>query len=154
MMILNKDFRELLHLLNDHGVEYLVVGGYAAILYGHVRATGDIDLWVKSTIENGKATLAALHDFGFGSLSIDEHDFTRNDSIIQLGYPPYRVDFLTTIDGVSFETCYENRHVVYYEDLPIPFINLEDLKTNKRASGRLKDLADLEALESNSKEGE
>ncbi|RNC71789.1 MAG: hypothetical protein ED859_03550 [Desulfuromonadales bacterium] len=153
-MILNKDFRELLHLLNEHGVEYLVVGGYAAILYGHVRATGDIDLWVRSTVENGRAIIAALHDFGFGSLSIDEHDFCRGDSIIQLGYPPYRVDFLTSIDGVSFETCYVNRHVVHYEGLSIPFIDFEDLKTNKRASGRLKDLADLEALESNSKEGE
>jgi hypothetical protein len=148
-MILNKDFRELLQLLNENGVEYLVVGGYATILYGHVRATGDIDLWVRATPANGKAIIATLHEFGFGSLAIDESDFSHGDSIVQLGYPPYRIDFLTSIDGVTFDSCYERRHVVQYEDISIPFIDLEDLKINKRASGRHKDLADLEALESN-----
>jgi hypothetical protein len=153
-MILNKDFRELLQLLNENGVKYLVVGGYATILYGHVRATGDIDIWVRASLENGKSVVAALHAFGFGTLSIDENDFNRDDSIVQLSYPPYRVDFLTSIDGVTFDSCYEHRHVVQYENISIPFINLEDLKINKKASGRHKDLADLEALESNHTEGE
>jgi len=153
-MILNKDFRELLQLLNENGVEYLVVGGYAAILYGNVRATGDIDIWVRATPANGKTIISTLHDFGFGSLDIDETDFSRDDSIVQLGYPPYRIDFLTSIDGVTFDSCYEHRHVVQYENISIPFIHLDDLKTNKKASGRLKDLADLEALEPNHTEGE
>jgi len=148
-MILSKDFRELLQLLNENGVEYLVVGGYATILYGHVRATGDIDLWVKATPSNGQSIVSALHGFGFESLALDETDFCREDSIVQLGYPPYRIDFLTSIDGVAFDTCYERKHVVQYEGIAIPFIDLEDLKINKKASGRLKDLADLEALESN-----
>jgi hypothetical protein len=153
-MILNKDFRELLQLLNENGVEYLVVGGYATILYGHVRATGDIDLWIRATPTNGKAVIASLHEFGFGSLAIDESDFSREDSIVQLGYPPYRIDFLTSIDGVTFDSCYGRRHIVQYEDISIPFIDLEDLKVNKKASGRLKDLADLEALEENHTEGD
>jgi hypothetical protein len=153
-MILSKDFRELLQLLNENGVEYLVVGGYATILYGYVRATGDIDIWVRASRINGQAIVATLHDFGFGSLAIDETDFNHEDSIIQLGYPPYRIDFLTSIDGVAFDSCYERRHLVKYDEIMIPFIDLEDLKINKKASGRLKDLADLEALESNHKEGE
>lgn len=153
-MILSKDFRELLQLLNENGVEYLIVGGYATILYGHVRATGDIDLWIRATPVNGKALLAALHAFGFGTLELDEADFSREDSIVQLGYPPYRIDFLTSIDGVTFDSCYERRHLVQYEELSIPFIDLEDLKINKKASGRLKDLADLEALEARHTEGE
>jgi predicted nucleotidyltransferase len=153
-MILSQDFRELLQLLNENGVEYLVVGGYAVILYGHVRATGDIDLWVKATSENGRAIIAALHDFGFASLSLVETDFIEEDAIVQLGRPPYRVDFLTSIDGVIFDCCYEHRHIVQHAGISIPFIDLEDLKINKKASGRLRDLADLEALESIPEEGE
>jgi len=148
-MILSKDFRELLQLLNENGVEYLVVGGYATILYGYVRATGDIDIWVRASCKNGQAIVATLHDFGFEELAIDATDFDRDDSIVQLGYPPYRIDFLTSIDGVTFDSCYERRHLVKYEEITIPFIDLEDLKINKKASGRLKDLADLEALEPN-----
>ena len=148
-MILSQDFRELLQLLNENGVEYLVVGGYAVILYGHVRATGDIDFWVRATPENGRAIIAALHEFGFESLSLVETDFSKEDAIVQIGRPPYRVDFLTSIDGLTFDSCYEHRHVVEHAGISIPFIDLADLKINKRASGRHKDLADLEELESN-----
>lgn len=146
-MILSQDFKELLQLLNDNHVEYLVVGGYATILYGYVRATGDIDLWVRAAPENALALLKSLKEFGFGELQLSEADFSREGSIIQLGYPPYRVDILTSIDGVSFSDCFQRKHLVAYENFTIPFIDLEDLKINKRATGRLKDLADVEQLE-------
>jgi hypothetical protein len=146
-MILSQDFKELLQLLNDNHVEYLVVGGYATILYGYVRATGDIDLWVRATPENASALLKALKEFGFGDLQLSEVDFSHEGAIVQLGYPPYRVDILTSIDGVAFSDCFLRKHLVAYENFMIPFIDLEDLKTNKRATGRLKDLADVEQLE-------
>jgi hypothetical protein len=146
-MILSQDFKELLQLLNDNHVEYLVVGGYATILYGYVRATGDIDLWVHATPENASALLNALKEFGFGELQLSEADFSHEGAIVQLGYPPYRVDILTSIDGVLFSDCFQRKHLVAYENFTIPFIDLEDLKTNKRATGRLKDLADVEQLE-------
>lgn len=146
-MILSQDFKELLQLLNDNHVEYLIVGGYATILYGYVRATGDIDLWVHATPENASALLNALKEFGFGELQLSEADFSHEGAIVQLGYPPYRVDILTSIDGVAFNDCYVRKHLVAYENSMIPFIDLEDLKTNKRATGRLKDLADVEQLE-------
>ncbi|MDZ7592031.1 MAG: hypothetical protein U5L05_15420 [Rubrivivax sp.] len=144
--MLNRDFKEFAELLNASGVEYLVVGGYALAAHGHPRYTGDIDFWLSPTPENIDRLLAALKAFGFGSLGLTRADFT-DDSVIQLGVAPGRIDLLTRIDGVEFDACWGRRETMEVDGLPLNFIGLEDFKANKRAVGRFKDLADLEALE-------
>lgn len=143
--MLNPDFKEFAELLNAHRVEYLVVGGYALAAHGHPRYTGDIDFWLARNSDNIERLLAALREFGFGSLALKTEDFAP-DAVIQLGQPPRRIDLLMGIDGVDFDACYERRDVITIDGLALNFIGLDDFKANKRASGRLKDLADLEAL--------
>jgi len=144
--MLNRDFKEFAESLHARGVEYLIVGGYALAAHGHPRYTGDIDFWIRPTPGNLERLLAALKDFGFGSLGLSTQDFAP-DAVIQLGQPPRRIDLMTTIDGVDFDTCYARRETVELAGLRLDIIGLEDFKTNKRATGRLKDLADLEDLE-------
>ena len=146
--MLNRDFKEFAELLNAHRVDYLVVGGYALAAHGQPRYTGDIDFWLSLTIDNVQRLLAALHAFGFGSLALKPDDFAP-DTVIQLGQPPRRIDLLMGIDGVDFEGCFKRREVITVDGLPLNFIGLDDFKANKRATGRLKDLADLEALDDN-----
>ncbi len=145
--MLNKDFKEFVELLNARGVEYMVVGGYALAAHGHPRATGDIDFWVGKSSDNIARLLAALGDFGFASLGLTEADFLKDDAVVQLGYPPARIDLMTSIDGVSFDACFARRKSVILGGMSLPFIGLEDFRANKKASGRLKDLADLEAIQ-------
>lgn len=144
--MLSRDFKEFAELLNSGGVEYLVVGGYALAAHGHPRYTGDLDLWLRVTPDNLARLLVALDAFGFGSLGLKESDFESPDAVIQLGYPPGRIDLLSGIDGVEFEACYGRRLEVVLGGVCLPFLGLEDFKANKRASGRLKDLADLQSL--------
>ena len=144
--MLNQDFKEFIQFLNDNHVRYLVVGGYAVALHGHPRYTKDIDIWIEMTPENAKNLLEALAQFGFGSLGLQTEDFLTPDQIIQLGYPPNRIDLLTTIDGVDFDHCYPLRIEVIVDNIIVNFIDLDNLKKNKQASGRLQDLADLENL--------
>ncbi len=144
--MLNRDFKEFIESLNDNGVRYLVVGGYAVALHGYPRYTKDIDIWLERTPENAKRAIDALNQFGFGSLGLQAADFLEPDQIIQLGYPPARIDLLTTIPGVSFDECYKSRVVVDVDGVQVNFIDLENLKKSKRASGRYQDLADLENL--------
>ena len=144
--MLNRDFKEFAELLNAKGVEYLVVGGYALAAHGHPRYTGDIDFRLRPTPANLTLLLAALQDFGFGSLGLGVQDFDT-DTVVQLGQPLRRIDLLTAIDGVTFDACFTRREKVELAGVRLNIIGLEDLKTNKRASGRLKDLADLESLE-------
>jgi hypothetical protein len=144
--MLNPDFKEFAELLNAHRVDYLVVGGYALAAHGHPRYTGDIDFWLARRPENIERLLAALHAFGFGSLGLSAADFGP-DAVIQLGQPPRRIDLLMGIDGVDFEACFARRELIELDGLPLNFIGLEDFKANKRASGRHKDLADLDALD-------
>ncbi len=146
--MLTPDFKEFAALLNSNRVEYLVVGGYALAAYGYPRYTGDLDFWIGTQSENADRVLAALEAFGFGSLGIKKDDLVAPNQVIQMGFPPARIDLLTSIDGVSFAECYERRMIVEVDGLPLGFIALEDFKTNKKAVGRYKDLADLEALES------
>lgn len=143
--MLNNDFKEFAALLNERGVEYLVVGGYALAAHGHPRYTGDIDFWVSHEADNIQRLLNVLQSFGFGSLGLSAGDFDA-DTVIQLGQPPRRIDLLTRIDGVEFEACWKRRESVTLDGLQLHLIGLEDFKANKRASGRWKDLADLEAL--------
>ena len=144
--MLNRDFKEFAELLNARGVEYLVVGGYALAAHGHPRYTGDIDFWVGAQPDNIARLLAVLKDFGFGSLGLGPQDFGA-DSVIQLGHPPRRIDLMTGIDGVDFDACYARRERAELSGTPLNIIGLQDFKANKRATGRLKDLADLQCLE-------
>ena len=145
--MLSADFREFLRLLNDNHVEYLVVGGYAVGFYGYPRYTGDLDIWVRASIENGKRLRKALDQFGFGALKASAEDFTKEYAVIQLGYPPLRIDVVTTLDGVTFEECFRKRNNQILDGVPANLIALDDLKRNKRASGRSRDLDDLENLQ-------
>jgi len=145
--VLNQDFKEFIQSLNDNHVRYLVVGGYAVAFHGHPRYTKDIDIWIEMNPENATQVVKALDQFGFGSLGLKEADFLVPDQIIQLGYPPNRIDLLSTLSGVDFATCYASRVQVEVDKVLVNFIDLENLKKNKKASGRHQDLADLENLE-------
>src|SRR5689334_22801650 len=146
-MILDPDFREFIALLNNHEVRYLIVGGYAVAFHGYPRYTKDIDIWVDAEQENVGRLLRALHDFGFGDVGLNAEDFLTPGYVIQLGYPPNRIDLLTSIKGVEFTACYDSRIKLSVGGMDLCFINLENLKRNKRAAGRLQDLADIENLE-------
>ncbi len=146
MVNIPKDFREFLQLLNDHAVEYVIVGGYALAFHGAPRFTGDIDVLVRPTEENSRSLIAALNDFGFSDLSLTEQDFMAVDRVVQLGVPPMRIDLLTSIDGVDFDTASTGAINGQIGEIFVPFIGREALVKNKQASGRAKDLADLEAL--------
>lgn len=145
-MELQQDFRELLALFNDHHVNYVIVGGYALAFHGAPRFTGDLDIFVKPDHENAGRIVAALNDFGFASLGLTEGDFERPDQVIQLGVAPVRVDLITSITGLSWEEVFASRVLSDYGDVPVHYIGREELISNKRAVGRAKDLADLEAL--------
>jgi predicted nucleotidyltransferase len=145
--MLNQDFKEFIKSLNNNDVRYLVIGGYAVALHGYPRYTKDIDIWVELSPNNAKKIIQALDDFGFGSLKLKESDFLEADMIIQLGYPPNRIDIILSPAGVDFQTCYTNRVVVEVEGIQVNFIDLENLKKNKKATARKQDLADLENLE-------
>lgn len=145
--MLNQDFKEFIQSLNANGVRYLVVGGYAVAVHGHPRYTKDMDVWIARDEENAARMVRALEDFGFRSLGLREADFLEPDQIIQLGYPPVRIDVLTTLAGVDFEECFPTKVEVTLDDVVAYFIDIENLKRNKKASGRLQDLADLENLQ-------
>ena len=146
-MRLNRDFHELLACFARNDVRYLVVGGWALAAHGVTRLTKDLDLWVWPEVENARAVVTALEDFGFSGLGLVLEDFMEADMVVQLGYPPNRVDLLTTPSGVGFEQCWDERVTVEIDALSVPFIGLEGLKANKRATGRPQDLVDLDALE-------
>lgn len=139
---------EFVGLFLDHQVRFLIVGGYALAAHGLPRLTGDLDAWVWISDENASRVIRALTDFGFGSLGLTADDFNRPDSIVQLGYPPYRIDILTEIDGVSFDAVWDRHIEVEIGSRRVPFIGREDLITNKRTSGRPQDIADVARLAS------
>jgi predicted nucleotidyltransferase len=145
--VLNQDFKEFIQSLNDNQVRYLVIGGYAVALHGYPRYTKDIDIWIEMSPVNAANMVKALEQFGFGSLGLQTSDFLEPDQIIQLGYPPNRIDLMTTPPGVEFESCYASRIEIQLDEVSVNFIDLDNLKRNKRAAGRLQDLADLENLE-------
>jgi hypothetical protein len=144
--MLNQDFKEFIQLLNDNCVRYLVVGGYAVALHGYPRYTKDIEIWVELNPDNAKRIVHALDELGFGSLGLKENDFLEPDMVIQLGYPPNRIDLIISLAGVDFETCFTARVIVEIEGVQVNFIDLENLRKNKKAAGRMQDLADLENL--------
>ena len=145
-MEVQKDFRDLLELLNAHKVEYMIVGAYALAFHGAPRYTGDMGIFVKPDSENARRIIAALNDFGFGSAGLTVADFEGEDRVVQLGFPPVRVDIVTSITGVSWEKAVSERIKGIYGDIPVYYIGRRQFISNKRALGRKKDLADLEAL--------
>jgi hypothetical protein len=146
-MVLNKDLKEFLKLLNEHKVCYLIVGGYAIALHGHPRYTKDLDLWIWLDKGNAEKLLQAINDFGFSGYNFKIEDLLNPDLVIQLGTPPNRIDLLTDLTGVEFEACYSSKLEIEIENIKLPFIDLDNLKKNKKAVGRHQDLADLENLE-------
>lgn len=144
--MLNQDFKEFIQSLNDNQVRYLVVGGYAVALHGYPRYTKDIDIWIELSPTNASRVIGALEQFGFGSLGLKEQDFLEADTIIQLGYPPRRIDLLTTLAGVDFDQCFAAKIIVEMSGVKVNFIDLENLKRNKLATGRAQDIADVENL--------
>lgn len=149
--MLTSDFKEFAALLNSNKAEYLVVGGYALAAYGHPRYTGDLDFWIGTAPANADKVLLALAQFGFAGMDISKQDLTTPDRVIQLGFPPGRIDLLTSIDGVDFVPCYQRRWLFKLDGVDLNFIALEDFKTNKKATGRHQDVADLELLENKKK---
>lgn len=146
-MELQPDFKELLVLLNARAVDYLIVGGYALAFHGAPRFTGDLDIYISTTPENAEKVHSALTEFGFGSVGLTKEDFTRAYHVIQLGVPPVRIDFVTTIDGVDWASAWAGRKQGAYGEVPVCFLGKPEFIQNKKATGRLKDLADVEALQ-------
>ena len=143
---LHPDFKDFLKLLNSHGVEYLIVGGYAVGYYGYPRATGDLDIWIKVGDANAERTAQAVKDFGMPERETTKRLFIEKDKIIRMGVPPVRIEVITGASGVEFDECYTRREIVEIDDIPVKFISLDDLKVNKRVTGRHKDLEDLEHI--------
>jgi hypothetical protein len=145
-MEVQTDFKELLALFNDHRVNYMIVGGYALAFHGAPRFTGDLDIYVKPDRDNAQRIVAALDAFGFASLGLKAADFEQPDQVIQLGVSPVRIDLITSITAVPWEEALAGRVLSTYGDVPVHYIGREQLVSNKRATGRKQDLADLEAL--------
>ena len=148
-MQLGKEMHDFVSLCVEHGVRFLVVGGYAVAAHGHPRLTKDLDIWVWIDPENAARIVAVLDEFGFGSLGLSAEDFAVESQVVQLGSPPNRIDISTSIAGVDFEGCWEQRTEVLLDSMAVPFIGLEDLERNKLAVGRFQDLADAKALRRN-----
>ena len=142
-MELSQDYREFIELLNKNDVKFIVVGGYAVAQYGYVRYTGDIDFWVKPEKSNAEKVVKTLLEFGFGSIDVTVMDLLKEDEIIQLGYPPQRIDIITGVSGLSFDECWKEITVIEFENLKINFVSLHHLRINKEATGRDKDKLDL-----------
>lgn len=143
---LPQDSKELLKLFNSHGVDYLLVGGYAVIHYGYVRSTGDMDVWIAVSASNAKRVSAALQDFGFSAAEVMPDLFMEEGRMTRMGNVPFRIEILTKISGLTFAKAFARRSRVLIDDVEVNVIGLRDLLVNKRASGRHKDLADIENL--------
>src|SRR5689334_3326167 len=140
------DFKEFLKLLNEKAVRYLLIGGYAVGYHGYPRATNDMDVWIAIHPDNAQRIVDALKDFGFDHPELTPELFLQKNKIIRMGHPPMRLEISTGISGVEFEDSYASRIVDDLDGVKVNIIDLPHLKTNKKAAGRLKDLADLENL--------
>jgi predicted nucleotidyltransferase len=143
---LPKDFREFLKSLNANGVKYLLIGGYAVGFHGYPRATNDIDIFVAKDLENAERLVKSLVEFGFDLEVLSTEIFTAERSIVRMGVEPMKIEIANFISGVEFEEAYNDRVVGKISGLEITLISLRHLKINKKASGRYKDLNDLENL--------
>ena len=144
---LSKDFKEFIELLNKANVRFMLVGAYAVGLHGYVRFTGDLDIWVEPSEENAAKIMTCLREFGFGSLTgLTADDFSKEDSVVQLGYPPLRIDVMTSVSAITFSESYPKREIRVIEGIEIPYLDLASLKLNKASTNRKKDQGDLENL--------
>jgi hypothetical protein len=140
------DFKEFLRLLNEHEVRYLLIGGYAVGYHGYPRATDDLDIWVAVHPDNARKLVSVFNAFGLDDPDVTPELFLQTPKIVRMGFPPLRLEISTSISGVEFEECYQSRIVDTMDGVEISLIDLEHLKKNKKASGRMKDLADLDGL--------
>lgn len=145
-MTLAEDFEEFIRLLNKHRVEYMVVGGYALAFHGKPRYTGDIDIWIGISQDNATNLLNVIRDFGLGSLGFTKEDFLKEGLISQIGRPPLRIDILNSIDGVEFTEAYKSVQQIEIDRLKVKYIGLGDFIKNKQATGRKKDLLDIQEI--------
>jgi predicted nucleotidyltransferase len=150
--MLNEDYKEMLQCLLEEHVRFLLVGAYAVAVYGYPRATKDIDIFVRAAPENASSLMKALARFGAPLSDVSESDFSTEGVVFQIGNSPRRIDILTRISGVEFESAYANRKTISIAGMEVPIISLEDLIANKRATGRTQDLADVEKLQALSSE--
>ena len=150
--MLSDDLKEFLRLLNEEKVEYLLIGGWAVGYHGYPRLTQDIDVWVEMSVENTRRILKSLERFGFKPGLADESLFLKPGNIVRFGFPPNRIEILNQIDGVEFAECVKRKEMADFDDVIVPVISREDLIRNKRASGRHKDLADVEGLNQQTKD--
>jgi len=144
---MSPDFSELLRTFNEHEVEYLIVGAHALAVYGHVRATKDLDIWVRADRENAQRVLTALSQFGAPLRDLAIDDLSRPGTVFQIDLPPLRVDVITGIDGVDFSDAWPARFVTRLGSTSVFVISRQHLIVNKKTAGRLQDLADVEHLE-------
>jgi predicted nucleotidyltransferase len=143
---LPQDFKEFLNLLHVNQVEYLLIGAYAVGYHGYPRATQDLDVWIASTPQNAGRVVTVLHEFGFSTPEVTVEFVLRPNNIIRMGEEPVRIEILNWASGVDFDECYRARIVDKLDGVEVSLIGLNHLKMNKKAAGRLKDLADLEEL--------
>lgn len=145
-MQLSKDVLEFLSLANLKKIDYIIVGAWALAFHGTPRYTGDVDILLKVSEENADKIMEVLNDFGFGGIGILKDDFLKEGQVIQLGYPPNRIDLLTEISGVKFDDAWKNKSTIKIENTNLNFLGVEELIKNKSATGRKKDIADVEIL--------
>jgi hypothetical protein len=148
---MSPDFKDLLSAFNAHRVEYLVVGAHALAVHGYVRATGDLDVWVRPEPANAGRVIEALQSFGAALHDLTEADLTRAGTVFQIGVAPIRIDVLTSIDGVEFEDAWSARLTARFAEQAVPVLSARHLIANKRTVGRPQDLADVDWLEKNRK---
>ncbi|MCK4914149.1 MAG: nucleotidyltransferase [Planctomycetes bacterium] len=144
--MLNEDYKEMLQILLDNKIKFLVVGAYAMGVYGYPRATGDIDFWVLASAENSKKIFESLKQFGAPLQQINKETFAEKGVVFQIGVAPRRIDIITKIDGVDFDKAYENRQEIAIENMNVPIISIKDLIKNKESTSREKDALDVKEL--------
>ncbi len=145
--MLNKDYKDMLSALCQEDVEFLLVGAYAMAAHGHLRATMDIDIWVRPTLDNARKLMLALARFGAPMDGVALDEFVMKEQVLQIGVVPRRIDILTFASGLDFSEALANSMETAVDGLKIHVLSIADLVQNKRATGRLQDLADVEALE-------
>lgn len=152
--MLNPDFKDMLSALIDAQAEFLIVGAYALAAHGYPRATGDLDIWVRPSVDNAKNVWSALQTFGAPVSKLKLEDFSTPEIVYQIGVAPHRIDILTSISGVSFDDAWANRIEIEMDGLSITVLGRHELINNKKATGRPKDLVDVDSLEDDGSESE
>ncbi len=145
-MLRSPDFKELLSIMDRHEVRYLVIGGYAVMLYSEPRWTKDLDLWIAIDPTNASAVFAALKEFGAPLAGLSVKDFTERGYFYQMGRPPMRVDVMMEVSGIDFEDAWSRKNSISVDELTVHFISRDDLILSKLAAGREQDLKDVEIL--------